>query len=79
MPPDRGDEECGYMRFKRFTNYTFLRRIGRKWPGRLFERTKQHEEVNLLARFWQTWPGEANPGTAFAALESYLKARPSAR
>jgi tetratricopeptide (TPR) repeat protein len=39
-------------------------------------RVKQHEEVNLLARFWQTWTGEANPGTAFSDLESFLSRHP---
>jgi len=38
MPPVRDDEEYGHMRFKRFTNPTFLRHIGRHWLGRLFER-----------------------------------------
>lgn len=42
-------------------------------------RQKQHEEVNLLARFWQAWSGEAQPGTAFAALESYLNERLAAK
>jgi tetratricopeptide (TPR) repeat protein len=42
-------------------------------------RQKQHEEVNLLARFWQDWSGEVQPGTAFSALESYLNERLAAK
>ena len=38
MSPVGGYEECGYMRFKRFTNPKFLRHIGRHWLGCLFDR-----------------------------------------
>ena len=36
---------------------------------------KHHDEVNLFARFWQNWMGEADPETAFTDLESFLSRR----
>ena len=38
-------------------------------------RVKQHDDVNLLGRFWQSWAGESNPDAAFTELQLFLNRR----
>lgn len=51
--------------------------LGAEWKpaGTVAEgdtKQKMHEEHSPLARFWETWNGEATPDTAYAELDRFL-------